>query len=402
MTLIDEAIAAAKSPTQESPPIEAPIGKRWWKRKATRNWAILVLLLALLVGLQALDPGESTKAYDPDSTKPNGTRAFVRLMEEAGAKVERTNMPSGRTAVLMRDTLSVSETRAVERWIEMGGTLIVGDPFSSFQMGSFSGGQFVMPSRLQPRCVIPFVGGVQHISPARDENYLTFESDLVGDGQCFPMGKGNDATYYLQVRSVGRGTVISLGGSHIFTNDRLDVLDNSVLLVNMLRPSENNSIAILETREGGGASVPDEDRSSVSELVPKSVVDAQWLLLTGAVAWMIWLARRLGRPVEEEPLVRIPASQLVVATGNLMELSNQPYAAAVTMRDGFRRSVSDRFGIRNDATDDVIIELVSRRTGIPEARLRAVLQPSSVVTPEALVAYAQEIEHLQQEVSYVR
>jgi hypothetical protein len=201
---------------------------------------------------------------------------------------------------------------------------------------------------------------------------------------------------------VGRGQIIELGGSQIFTNDRLDKLDNSVLVANMVQPGSWNPLTILETHDVDGASQGSTGEVTIGQLMSPSVRNALMLLFWAGFLWMLWHWRRLGRPVEEDPLVRVPASQLVVATGDLLELSQQHTAAAVMLRDDFRRTVADRLGIDAGIETNAFVEVVSRRTGVDAHRLRTALRAETVSTPESLVAYSQHLERLQQEVKHVR
>jgi hypothetical protein len=353
----------------------------------------------LLVFLRAFSHGAGSLPYDPDSTMPNGTKGFVELLQQAGAPVSRDNYPHGDTAVLLYDTLNRTETDRVEQWVEAGGTLIVSDPYSSFQLGSYADDLFSVPSRIAPHCDAAYVHDVRDIYPSRKGTSQFFRHDLNADVQCFRAGK--DA-YFLEERIVDRGRVLSLGGSEIFTNDRLAKADNAVLLTNLVQPSSTNSITILETRDETSDSTVTSEGVDPGDLYSPQFRDGMWMLLSAGVIFLLWNARRLGRPVEEEPLVRIPASQLIVATGDLLELANQPRAAAAMLRDDLRRSLAERFGVRPDIETSILVDLITQRTGIDPQRIRVALSDDVVTSPESLVVYAQQVERLQMEVKHVR
>jgi hypothetical protein len=159
---------------------------------------------------------------------------------------------------------------------------------------------------------------------------------------------------------------------------------------------------LLETKGSSSDATGDEAGVSLFSLFSQRFKDGLWLLFVAAVLYAMWRARRLGRPVEEEPLVRIPASQLVAATGDLLELAEQPRAAAAMLRDDLRQSLADRFGLQPDAETTVLVELISQRTGIDPQRIRVALNDGAVTGPESLVVYAQQVERLQMEVKHVR
>lgn len=395
--LLPEALKPLINDDVQPPPADEPV-LRWWRRPATRNWFVVGLLFAILVGLKIVGSSTARAPYDPDSTRPRGTKAFVELMQQAGSQVVQDNHVVGHVAMLFNDTLTAKETKDVEAWVEQGGTLIVSDPYSSFQMGSFSSDFMMVPSLLEPHCSAFYMSGVSHISPDRKASELFFENDLEADKQCFPTDK---KAYFLQERVVGDGRIIGLGGSEIFTNERLGKNDNSVLVTNLARPDAASPLTILETRDVTGDDNKTSQTSPIS-LFSEPFKDGLWMAFAAVIVYMMWRGRRLGRPIDEQPLVRIPASQLIVATGDLLELANQSRAAAAMLRDDFRRSLADRFGVRFDIEPDVLAELVGQRTGIDTQRIRSALRDEFVVNAESLVVYAQHIERLQQEVKHVR
>jgi hypothetical protein len=388
---------------EDAPPLadasELAPKQSWYKRRSAKGWLAVALVVAVLIGLQTVGRDEPRVPFDPDSPMPNGTKGFVELMQRSGARVDRNNYPTGRTAVLNYDTLNQAETDRVEDWIEAGGTLVISDPYSSFQLGSFVDDIFAVPSKLEPKCDATYVRGVEDISPARKGGTLFYKQDLNADSQCFRAGKN---AFFLEERVVGRGRVVALGGSEIFTNDRLGKADNAVLLMNIVQPGSSNPVTLLETRDESSDVSPTEGGVTLSSLYSDRFRDGMWMLFTAVILFMLFKARRLGRPVEEEPLVRIPASQLVVATGDLLELAQQPRAAAAMLRDDLRRSLAERFGLRADTETGVLVELISQRTGIDPQRVRVALNDDAVNSPESLVAYAQHVERLQMEVKHVR
>src|SRR3954452_17231249 len=79
---------------KESIPV-APVAqpRHWWQRRTARSWFVMGMIFAILVGLQLIDTEGSNRPYDPDSTYPSGTKAFVELMQRTGAQVVRDNRP---------------------------------------------------------------------------------------------------------------------------------------------------------------------------------------------------------------------------------------------------------------------------------------------------------------------
>ena len=124
-----------------------------------RFWLLLgaaLVVVVLIVG----GSGDSGPAYDPRSVAPDGARGVVETLERLGAMVDLDRSvpnPSAKTALMLRDRLTVEDEDAVRTWVQAGGVLVVADVNSRLaaQAVGFTnapvGGR---PTILRGRCTI--------------------------------------------------------------------------------------------------------------------------------------------------------------------------------------------------------------------------------------------------------
>ena len=74
--------------------------------------------------------GGSGPAYDARSVAAYGARGVVETLERLGAKVDLDRSvpdPSAKTALMLRDRLTIQDEDAVRTWVQAGVVLIVAD-----------------------------------------------------------------------------------------------------------------------------------------------------------------------------------------------------------------------------------------------------------------------------------
>jgi hypothetical protein len=107
-------------------------------------WAIIAIAV---VGFVVLFGREAPGApLDPRSTKPDGAKALVYLLEQYGVSVELTSVvPSPDSAdrvLVLVDHLSAPQHDALTEFVDAGGTLVLADPSSSLGLGGTDGVDF--------------------------------------------------------------------------------------------------------------------------------------------------------------------------------------------------------------------------------------------------------------------
>ncbi|HVM09191.1 MAG TPA: DUF4350 domain-containing protein [Acidimicrobiales bacterium] len=359
-----------------------------------RRWAPWIVLAAavVVIALLARSGDDSGAPLDPRSTGPLGARGLVLLLEEMGAEVDIAPRfdESTDVAVLLVDALGTRQEERLQAWVEAGGVLVVADPLSDFvpALARSDGGIFEEePSeRLRPNCSLPALRSVTAIAVPSAGAFRVRDGAVA----CFAMGNGA----YLVARSEGEGTVVALAGGAPFVNEYLDEADNAVMVVSLLAPRPGTSIVVLEP------DLPGSGDEGVLGLVPRSVRSGLWQFAVAFVALALWRGRRVGAPVVESQPVDIPGSELVVATGNLMQHGGQRDAAADMLRMQLRRELAFRFGLPADAPVERVASAVAA-TGVDAGRIAAALERRPVRDDRELLAVAAAIESLRREVVHV-
>lgn len=351
---------------------------RWWP------W-VLAVSSVVVAALVAGRPSAG-ELLDPRSTAPDGARAVVDVLDELGRPVAIATRPGPDTGVflVLRDRLDVEARAELERWLAAGGRLVVADPTSPLlddvELAGRLATDIIGPTTFAPRCDDP---SVDDVALVRSATWLSFAPEP-GDRTCFPVEGGA----WLLRRPAGDGELVALGGADAFTNARLGEADNALLLVRVLGNRGGVVVA--------GASPPGGGEASLGELVPDRVYVALAVLAAAFVVAAWARGRRLGEPVEEPLPVRIPASELVLATADLMRRADVRAAAADALRGELRREAAARLGLPEDAPPDVLTDRIAAWTGRDPAGVAAALGPGPVPDDESLVRVARAVGRLRE------
>ena len=339
---------------------------------------ILVLAAVVLVGAYfGAARRTSGPPLDPRSTAPDGTKGLVTLVSELGTPIEVVDgVPAAtvRRALLLQDRLPRDQADALSAWVEDGGTLVVADP-SSLLTPPVGGG---VAGAVTDACELSGGAAVLDVGLARRYHVPPAAASCFGDGD----------QAFLVVQRIGAGTVVSLGGPDLFTNDLLDEADNAVLAAELL-VGDGPAVFVRPGLPGGG------ERTLV-DLVDTPVRAALLQLLVAFGVVVAWRARRLGHPVDEPQPVAIEGSELTRAVGRLLAANRRPDRAAAILRDHARRDLSGPLGLALDAPADQVVRTLSGRTTLTadEAR-RAVADP--VRSDDDLVAVAHLLARVREE-----
>jgi hypothetical protein len=343
-----------------------------------------LLAVALLGGGQDDGP-----PLDPRSDGPLGTSALVSLLEGLGTDVELSaGLPDEHddVALLLSDRLDEEQTDDVLTWVAQGGTLVVTDPGSSFvplqALPSDAEGQAALDRGI---CTVPALDGVDAVEAGAAVRYDT--------GQARSSCLGSRDFAYVVVTTQGAGAVVAVGGAAAFTNDQLADADNAVLAAGLLAPRAGTTVRFVDAPipAGGGD-------KTLYDLVSDGVRRAGLQLGLAFVVYALWRAVRLGRPVREDQPVEIAGSELVAASGRLLERGRAPDAAAEVLRSGLRRDLRARLGVPADVAPDALAQVVAERSGVDPDDARTAIGDHAVTTDDELVAVARAVASVQQEV----
>jgi hypothetical protein len=357
------------------------------------GWFVLVLALAvLLVAFLGGRPKDNGEPLSPDGVGPSGAKALRELLTSfsAGVAVRDDLSRDADVALLLVDDLTDEQRADVQGWVRGGGRLVVADPTSQFTplVASSSITQPFGPNPDEPRlpevCTIAALADLDSIEPGGVSDYeVPRESD-----QCF----GPSGAAIVTASAKGDGVVVAVGGASVFENDHLGRADNAVLAVNLIAPDPSTHVVWLERDRSAPA-----EQDSLWALVGPGPRAALLQLAIAALAYILYRARRLGRPPQETQPVQLAGSELVVAVGHLMQ-QGDPNRAAELLRDDLRRVLRERLGLPAETSNDALARIVSVRSGIPPERAAFVLGDQPVRTEQGLVTLARDVELLRQEV----
>lgn len=387
-------VEAAPRPHAASVEEPQPAPGWWGKGGPVRRYAPIaaILVATAIVAIVTSRPSATGLPFDPASTDAFGTKALVMTLERVGADVNvlsSTDDMDVDTLLVLVDNLGTSAASRVEQFVEEGGTALVAD-----SSGLLS--DDLRPARAQaigffepalPReCGVPALAGVNRVRTGMSTLFAV-PDDAVG---CYTRGRAA----WLIIREQGDGTLVTAGAPTFLTNSMLGEVDNAGLAAAVLAPEPETRVGILRpafavSEDGQGSS----DQSLV-DLIPMRLRGAFLQLLIAFGVLALWRMRRLGKPVSEPQAVRLPGSELVMATGNLLQLTGSRRRAAELLREDFRRAVSQRLGLPHDLPADELADLAAERTGVSQEDILAALGNTVPANDPELVVMAQRLEAL--------
>jgi hypothetical protein len=317
------------------------------------------------------------------------TLALRRFLSENGSDVRASDgPPSGSGSfVLMSDVRTPPQFAPILRWVEDGGRLIITDPDSpalaslGVGRGDSLGGIGTVP--LAPGCPVREAVGIDEIeADARDLTLHASSPDAVA---CFVRPGGAYAIFINR----GRGRVAIFGGNSFIINELLDHADNATLA---RRVFGDGAVVF-------GSPAPSSGESpGLWALLPDP---AQLVLIEvgiGVVLFAVSRARRLGKPVIEEPIAPIQAGELVRATAGLYRRARATAFSGSLLRRSARERLSPRIGASPEASSEVMAQLVSASTRLPLDQIEHSIGGPEPTSDDELLALAADLSVLTRDV----
>ncbi len=303
---------------------------------------------------------------------------------------------------------SQAQADRLRRYAEAGGIVVGAGPIAHLGAQSTDGDPAAFPSGAGQH-------GVCTIDGLEDVHGFGVDDQMVplrvpeGASSCF--GDGRRAA--LVSTEVGSGQVVTVASPDLFTNlamrpkdqdvddPKAPMPDNVVLAARLLTPDRsgsdgNQSIGVVTS--GLADAGTSTARRTVSQLLSPGVKLGLLQLVAAFVFYAAWRARRDGRVVDDPLPVELAGSELVSATGNLMERQGDAWAAASVLRRSVRRDLQQRLGMPADASLAAVSGIVATRTGRSPDDVRAVLDDGPVPDDAALVRLGLMLDQIRQEV----
>lgn len=347
--------------------------------------AALGVLVAILVLSSPQEDRYDRPDLDPRGTGPGGLAALVELLRAEGAQVRLGGQPDDRDDVVLQisDTFSGEAADGLEAWVRRGGTLVTTDPNAALAAdGSFNLTSVTTPGTCEVDAVRPDTQLDPGLTPVFHHGPAA--------SACFTDGDGAG----LVIERAGLGVVASLATPLLFTNELLDRADNAVLAAALLVPNRGVRIRVLDPHRF----VSDDEvgDGTVLGALPLRGSQAVTQAVIAFLAVALIRGRRLGQPVEEELPVPLPASDLVLASGHLLDRNDDAADAAERLRRRARRDLGLATGLGADPPPDQLLVLLRDRAGIDRDLVdRALARP--VHSRGDLVAVSADLDRLRTE-----
>lgn len=341
-----------------------------------RFWLILAAAL-VVVTVAVGGAGDQGPPLDPRSVSPDGARGLVETLERFGAAVTIDDpRPSNTTtvALLLVDRLNLDDKTSALEWVEDGGTLVVADATSTLSATAAG----IAPAELERGdCTIEALAQATKISGRG----LTLQAD--GQASCF----GPATSPFVQAKAHGSGTIISVGGTRLFTNEYIAQHDNAWVAVTLLAPDPASaSVAIL------GPSTFEFGEGSPTDRMAPRVNNAIVMGLASFLIYALYRMRRLGGVVDEPLPVEIRGSELVLKAGVLSERAKDPAAAGEIIRDDFLDRWRQKLAMHHASSEDLAARIAADGA-IPADELDRALS-ASIESDEDLVAAASVLDRI--------
>ncbi len=372
--------------------------------------AALVVVGTALALLLIVRARPAPDPFDPRSSAADGATALVVLLERSGGDVSITRSapaPGTDTRLLVIDDRLDDEQRGgALDFVEAGGLAVVADPASTLHGGpQADGGSTVVSGRALPADRLP-VGVESNVATGTCSvgALEQLRGLYVPDGLLFPVGPaepqcfGDDGHSFVIVRNIGDGIVVGLGDNEILVNRHLRRADNAGLATALLTPTGQSSVTIL-LGTGTATSVADvgEGEETLIDLVPPWVWMVLVLCALGFVVFAVSRSVRVGA-VLDEPLVTPRAgSELVAATGNLMQRAKHTGRAGWLLQTRLHRDLCTELHIDLAAPLADLDRAVAERSTIAPGATEHLLRQTATDDSQ-LLALSGHIDRIRKDV----
>lgn len=361
----------------------------------------VVLVVLIAVGMMLLLRAQPTAdPFDPRSGAADGARGLVLLLERFGADVDVSRQVPERGDVrrvlVLQDRMNTAQRAELQTWVRDGGVVVMADPDSPLAGPSvdvISAAGVASSGEVSDESNVPLgrcdIGSLRHLRGLFVSDGVTFGTGT-GSASCF--GGADDA--FAVLRPDGAGAVVQLGDNSLFTNRFLRFADNAGIATALLAPQEGAQVTVLIGSEAPATSA---DIGTGEQTLLDLVRPGVWMALAQLVlAFLVFATSRAvrpGRPLREPDQVPIAGSELVVATGRLMQRARHHERAGALLRAELHRDLCAALRVSPSAPVEVLDAAVASRTDVAPGRVTAVLQ-TEVVDQQQLLDLSHRIHEI--------
>lgn len=364
----------------------------------------LLLVVAAVGMLLLLRAQPDPEPFDPRSAAGSGTRGLVVLLQHEGASVDvvRSAPAPGdeHRVLILQDRLNDAQRRDLLAFVEAGGVVVVADPESALagEVGDTSTIADGLPAfegnEIDGQINVPLdqcdVAALSHLRGVFVRSGVRFHG--AAQAMCFR----NDSGSFAVVHRRGSGLIVQLGDNELFTNSLLRYADNGPLATALLAPSAGSHVDILlGSKAAKSAADIGSGEKTLTDLVRPGVWMAIVQLSIAFVVFALARAIRPGRPVREPAQVPIAGSELVVATGNLMQRAHHAERAGWLLRGNLYRALCKQYHLPPTSSIQALDAAVAARTSLPPGHVAATLE-REVQDNTGLVALGSTLQEIRE------
>lgn len=384
-----------------APESAADMWRRRWR--SSRIWLALVAV-AVLAGLfyTLTNTSEDRRALGPENPRPDGGMAVARVLSEHGVSVvapenldaalaalDRPDAGEGSgTTLLLHDPDSILNDRQLERLSAAAGRTVLVDPgFAPLRAFSDS----VRPAGLVPDdAPSPVPAACPAPVAAEAPSAAAGGKIYTADSGCFGRTTPGGTAYSVAID----GSTTVLGNTAFLDNG--NVLDHGHPALALWTLGAEPTLVWYQPTFSDLQS--DAPPASPFELLPEWFGPAAaWLMLFGVVA-ILWRARRDG-PLVAEPLpVVVPAAETAEGRARLYQDSRAVDAAKASLRSASLTRIADHLRLGHGATAAGVVATLAKAGHRTDSQLLRLFHPDAITTEKQLVAWANDLHILEQEI----
>jgi hypothetical protein len=354
-----------------------------------RNASAILLIAALFIAIVALNfiffvdnraTEEDEVSGDRSSYRatPYGTMAFYTLLQESGYTVERFEKPFTELKNHEPGTLIViappetqnpdeDEFKALNKWVEAGGLLIIIDREIHANVGDATVHTEHAESKSAVRPLQPthFTRGVQHLALSEHATRVRVDS------RSATYHIGDDQAAVLADAQVGKGCVVLLTDPYVIANNGISQADNVILALNLLAERPAGKIAFDEYHHGYGAGSTGGGLIAYFRGTPVPWMMAQAGLIAALVVYSY--GRRFGRPITPRRERRTTNLEFVSSMANISRLARASDLAMQNIYPEFRTRLCRFSGVPSRIENGKLAVAAARRARLDERTLEELL-----------------------------
>nr|WP_246256585.1 DUF4350 domain-containing protein [Isoptericola halotolerans] len=346
-------------------------------------------------------PAGSVIPYDPENSRPDGSKALAQVLGRQGVQVEHvTRVADAVAAAGPGTTLLVTPAtyllpEQVQALAAVDADLVLAGADDGL-LRAATGNQVQRTSwrpapdaPVEPGCAVPaaVVAGPSLLAPG-------LESTTPDVSTCWADADG--ASVLAALERGGRSVVV-VDDPVLLRNDEVLTEGNAALALHLLGAHERLVWLVADPAD----STVDEGLSpdpAPGSVLPSWFGTALWWAVLVALVTVLWRGRRLGRLVAEDLPVVVPSAESTRGRARLYRRARARGHAAAGLRAATAQAVALRLGLPRSSHPDSVVDAVVRATRRDPREVADLIYGPPPADDAALSELARRLDTLESEV----